>query len=56
MFVPLELNQRVARISQRVGCELVIVRCWQSDGGRHVYYANVRGVLSESPDLRIEIA
>ena len=56
MFVPLELNQLVTKTSERVGCTLAIIRCWQSDGGRHVYYANVRGVLNESPDLRLEIA
>lgn len=56
MFVPPELDQLVVAISRQVGCELAIVRCWQSDGGRPVLYANVRGTLNDSPHLVIEIA
>ncbi|MAX36758.1 MAG: hypothetical protein CME33_09365 [Gimesia sp.] len=56
MFIPSELKQRIDELSQRVGCKLTIVRCWQGDFDRPVMYCNVRGVLNESPDLLIEIA
>ena len=54
MYVPSEITTRIQKLSEQLGCELRVLRCWQSDGGRPVFYCNFRGVLHDHPSFLLE--
>ena len=56
MYVPPQIKNRIALLSARLDCDVEIVRCWQSDGGRPVMYCNFRALIKNSPACRLEYA
>ena len=55
MYIPPQIESRIALLSERLECDLSVTRCWQSDGDRPVMYCNFKGVISDAPAFRVEV-
>ena len=55
MYVPPEITSRVAKIGERLQCELSVVQCWLNEF-RPGMYCRLRGVLHDSSAVKIEVA
>ena len=55
MYVPPQIETRIASLGTQLNCALNVTRCWQSEGGRPVLYANFKGLINDTPLFRLEV-
>lgn len=55
MYVPPEIMNTIDRLSQKIGCTLTVVQCWNNEFHAGMY-CRFRGILHESQAIKLEVA